>query len=207
MAGTSFKTSKLPLKPTKNCFILYVIFNPTQVLFTTVTELTNGTNQPKEKPPVDRRKFRKKTPYERIEPKLELDAFLADYFVIEPRAMIFTVLPGYSKKVIPPSRRLPVPPSLSTLYKKDMVDKPSEELQEYCRNLYPSLLLSQKESDIVEFLTRKQSQSKLWFSQRIGLITGSIVKSVLGTPISSPSHSLIVKICQPNAAFYSEPTE
>lgn len=62
--------------------------------------------------------------------------------------------------------------------------------------------------DLIERLTKKQSNSKIWFRFRTGRITASVFKRVCRTSISNPSISLINQICNPqNCYFYSPQTE
>lgn len=55
----------------------------------------------------------------------------------------------------------------------------------------------------VELSTRGQYHSKLWQTHRAGRITASNAKAAITTDITNPSRSIIVKICYPEAAKFS----
>ena len=156
------------------------------------------------------RGVKKRTPYDhypRNEADKACDNFLEDYFQHDPKAIIYSTIPKFSKSFIPASAVLPLPKSFSTLYQKDWTSLPYEDLIEKCKIIYEGLKITQEESDAVEKATASQHLSSTWFEQRIGRITASVAKSVISTPISTPAKTTVLKICEPNAAFYSKPTE
>lgn len=162
---------------------------------------------PSKKKEFDPKKYRKLTPYERCDRKTQFSIFLEDYFQLDPKAMLFATLKGYSEPFIPASSLLPIPKPLSSLYNKELTTLPYEELKKYCEELFPTIRVTEAESNAVEYLTRKQSQSSVWFDHRIGRITASVAKSALATPINAPSKTVVLKMCEPNAEFHSKPTE
>lgn len=153
---------------------------------------------------------RMRTPYDR-HPRNEadkaFDRFLEDCFKHDPKAIIFSTIPKYSKPFIPASAVLPLPKPLSTLYQKELISLPYDDLVGKCTIIYEELKITQEESDAVERATASQHLSPTWFEQRIGRITASVAKSVTTTSTLTPAKTTVLKICEPNAAFYSKPTE
>lgn len=79
------------------------------------------------------------------------------------------------------------------------------ELIEKCKNI--NVTVSDEERKAVEFSTRNQSNSSLWFKQTAGCITASNLQSACHTDPDNPSKSLILKVCYPEAHKFSvEPT-
>lgn len=176
-------------------------------MYSTVSQMNRKSTQENQVTPYDRTKYRKLTPYEKNQPKRDMDNFLEDYFQLDSKAMIYAVLPQYCEHFIPVSSRLSLPDTLSGLYRKDLIDLSFSELISHCEAISEQVQVTQSESDSIESLTRSQSKSKLWFSYRIGRITASVVKSVVSTSVDTPALSLIQKICQPNASFHAKQTE
>lgn len=59
----------------------------------------------------------------------------------------------------------------------------------------------------VEKETRQQSKSSKWFAFRAGRITASNAKAVCRTSVTTPSRSLVKRVCYPEATqFWSAPT-
>ncbi len=54
----------------------------------------------------------------------------------------------------------------------------------------------------VEFKTKEQAQSKLWYQMRAGRITVSHFKSACQTNSAQPSISLIIAICHPEMSKF-----
>ena len=95
-----------------------------------------------------------------------------------------------------------LPPTLSDLYE---VSNHLYEVSNLKLGYYDLLKVaentiisvSSEQSKAVEFKTRDQFNSKLWFRMRTGRVTASKFKSVCCTDPASPSLSLIMSICHP----------
>ncbi|KAF4517657.1 hypothetical protein B566_EDAN002889 [Ephemera danica] len=85
--------------------------------------------------------------------------------------------------------------------------KYSSKLAEINKPNYPQSLSLFEEASAVEQATRKQSHSKMWYHQRTGRVSASVMKLVCHTDPHSPSISLVKQICYPIASkFKSEAT-
>ena len=112
-------------------------------------------------------------------PKVEdKEQFLTSLRQIRPSAVVFCSLeplphlqaPVNSRPAI---RKLPLP--LSSLYKQEYVRLEEEELNALCQEKFTEgvIKISNDEAAYLEESTKLQSQSLLWFEQRIGRITAS----------------------------------
>ena len=92
------------------------------------------------------------------------------------------------KKVSAPTQRLPA--GLRSLYGGE-----HEYLAARCEEVASSLKVTEDEVRDVEESTRLQAHSLVWFEQRAGRITSSVVHDVLHTRMEAPAKSVIKKIC------------
>ena len=90
-----------------------------------------------------------------------------------------------------------LPNLLTYLYDKTTLSMSFPDLLNRCDEVYNSISLSVQQASRVEEDTRQQSNSKVWFEQRLGRVTASKLHSVLHTELSNPSVSLIKSICYP----------
>lgn len=93
------------------------------------------------------------------------------------------------KKVAPPRQRLPA--GLRTLHQ----GVPSDLTARCDEVVRGGLRVTPDEARYVEETTRLQSNSLVWYEQRAGRITSSVVHQVLHTNHTHPSQSLIRRIC------------
>ena len=70
-----------------------------------------------------------------------------------------------------------------------------DDLAARCKKVVNSLKVTAEEVWDVDESTRLQSHSRMWFEQRAGRITPSVVHDVLHTGMDAPAKSLIKKIC------------
>ena len=70
-----------------------------------------------------------------------------------------------------------------------------DDLAARCEKVVNSLKVTAEEVWDVDESTRLQSHSRVWFEQRAGRITPSVVHDVLHTGMEAPAKSLIKKIC------------
>ena len=89
---------------------------------------------------------------------------------------------------------------LSELYKPENLLLNYGELLKVCETC--DISVSQEQAKAVEFNTKSQSKSPLWFSMRTGRITASRFKVASCTNPSSPSISLIMAICHPEISRF-----
>ena len=116
-----------------------------------------------------------------------------------------SLVPNLNKPFVPKDTNT-LPNPLSSLYDEDSVGLTHDQLSSRCESI--SLTLSETDCKNIEFATRKQSTSPVWFEQRRGRITASRLRAVCHTNIESPSKSLIKAISYPEAhRFSSEATK
>ena len=87
---------------------------------------------------------------------------------------------------------------------------PFPEILKACEALYDTvyITITPEQVNMVELKTRGQSKCKLWYEQRAGHITASVLQKVLHTDFSKPSVSLLKSICYPHATkFFSDACE
>jgi len=95
-----------------------------------------------------------------------------------------------------------VPKPLSnSLFKEECIQLDYIELLQQCQQI--SLEVTPGECQAIETLTRKQSQSKVWYQQRAGRITASNPKSACKTNTAKPAKSLVKYTCYPEAQKFS----
>lgn len=111
------------------------------------------------------------------------------------KAAILSVTPGYSHRYIPRQMTQDLPPDLTLLYDPACLKKPLNELQEKSKVFFDSMSVTDHQAQNVEHSTKAQSSCKLWHSMRAGRITASNFKAACRTSTSTPSESLIKKIC------------
>lgn len=86
---------------------------------------------------------------------------------------------------------------LSALYDSSNLDLGYYDLLKLSNTTLVTVTAEQRKA--VEIKTRDQSNSRLWFSMRTGRVTASKFKSACHTDPASPSLSLVMGICHPEA--------
>jgi len=132
-------------------------------------------------------------------PLMNIKTFYSKLKVANPRAVILSIIPEYSKNFIPVSYTNKFPVNLSTLYKPEYLDLTYDLLLTECEKVFNSLQVTKEQAINLEKETRKQAKSRMWFNYRAGRITASKLKSAVCTDPSQPSQSLIKAICYPES--------
>ena len=116
------------------------------------------------------------------------------------KPVILSLVPNHNKSYVSEEvKSLPEP--LTSLFKEDFINLAFDELQLKCKAV--TLKTSEKDAINVEFQTRDQSTSSVWFEQRSGRITASRLHAVCHTSTEKPSKSLIKGVCYPGAYKFS----
>ena len=102
---------------------------------------------------------------------------------------------------IPKSHTLDYPTPLQSLHDPKFLKLEYTDLLSTCAKV--NLHVNENMVSAVEFATRDQSKSKLWFKYRAGRITASKMKSVCKSDPCLPSQSLIKTICYPEAFSFT----
>ncbi|XP_028415497.1 uncharacterized protein LOC114538527 [Dendronephthya gigantea] len=111
----------------------------------------------------------------------------------------------YYSSFIPMSATEVLPKPIMSYGSEESLKLDHNQLMNECQKL--TLKITAKQVAVLEAETRRQSNSKLWFTHRAGRITASRLKSVVRTNPEKPSKSLIKSICYPEAyRFSSEAT-
>jgi len=92
-------------------------------------------------------------------------------------------------------------PLQDSLFKEKCIQLDYIELLQQCQQI--SFEVTPDECQAIGTLTRKQSQSKVWYQQRAGHITASNLKSACKTNTAKPAKSLVKSICYPEAHKFS----
>ena len=132
-------------------------------------------------------------------PLMNMETFYSKLKVANPKAVILSIIPEYSKSFIPVSCTDEFPVNLSTLYKPEYLDLSYNLLLIECEKVFDSLTVTKEQATNLEKETRKQANSKMWFHYRAGRITASELKSAASTDPAQPSQSLIKAVCYPES--------
>ena len=107
----------------------------------------------------------------------------------------------YYCSFIPMSATEALPKPVMSYRSEESLKLDHEQLMNECQKL--TLEATAKQVAALEAETRKQSNSKLWFTHRAGRITASKLKSAVRTNQEKPSKSLIKSICYPEVHRFS----
>ena len=132
-------------------------------------------------------------------PLMNMETFYSKLKVANPKAVILSIIPEYSKNFIPVSCTNKFPVNLSTLYKPEYLDLSYDLLLTECEKVFNSLVVTKEQATNLEKETRKQAKTRMWFHYRAGRITASKLKSTACTDPAQPSQSLIKAICYPES--------
>ena len=124
------------------------------------------------------------------------EMFLRELQQISPSAVVFSSL-APSSRAAPPTpviRKLPSP--LTALQKQVYANMSQCELNAACEDVFKSIIISQEECAYLEECTRLQSQSRLWFEQRVGRITASKFSAVAHASFHPPPAYLIKQLME-----------
>ena len=130
---------------------------------------------------------------------MSIDNFFVELKKVNPSAAILSTVLEHSDNFVPKSCTNDLPVCLSSLYNSRYFDLPYHELLTECIKVYDSIAVTHQQATSLEKITRKQSNSKVWFRHRAGRITASRFKAASSTNIALPSQSLIKAICYPES--------
>ena len=124
------------------------------------------------------------------------------------KPVLLSLVNGFNDDFVPLYVKGILPQPLTALYDQKYEEMPFLEILKACEALYDTVTITPEQANTVELKTRGQSKCKLWYEQRAGHITASILRKVLHTDFSKPSVSLLKSICYPQTTkFFSEACE
>ena len=124
------------------------------------------------------------------------------------KPVLLSLVNGFNDDFVPLYVKGILPQPLTALYDQKYEEMPFPEIIKACEALYDTVTITPEQANTVELKTRGQSKCKLWYEQRAGHITASILRKVLHTDFSKPSVSLLKSICYPQTTkFFSEACE
>lgn len=94
---------------------------------------------------------------------------------------------------------------LRLLYDRKTVQMSPPVLADHCAKIFARLEISEQACQAIEKRTRKQALSVNWFAYRAGRITASTLYDGCHTSLSTPSLSLVKRICAPQSINVSAP--
>ena len=100
------------------------------------------------------------------------------------KSSILSVIPPYSKEVIPKTLHEVFPNALSELYNKENVGKDFKDVIDMAKTV--DVAVTPEEVAAREKETKKQSCTDTWFIFRAGRVTASIVHAVCKTDQAQP---------------------
>ncbi|KAK3929123.1 Chromatin modification-related protein YNG2 [Frankliniella fusca] len=135
-----------------------------------------------------------------VRPPLDEDSvksFLSKIHDVFDQAAILRVVPEFADEYAAPSVNLPL--ALGDLFDSKFCNLSYDELCLEARKVFASgcVNITFDQSKLIERRTRKQSLSTVWKTLRAGLVTASVMYSLLHTDLEDPSISLIKKCCYP----------
>ncbi|KAK6175862.1 hypothetical protein SNE40_014241 [Patella caerulea] len=123
--------------------------------------------------------------------------------VEENKPVCLSVKEDFNHQFIPETLQPKYPMILSNLYDDTMVYTSKEVLLSHCKQLKSTIVITDEDISNVEYHTRRQADSKLWYRFRTGRVTASRMKAVCSTSCQNPSMSLLKSICYPTEANFS----
>ena len=124
------------------------------------------------------------------------EMFLRELQQISPSSAVFSSLAPLSKTVPPTPVVRKLPSLLTALQKQVYTNMSPNELNAACEDVFKSIILSQEECAYLEESTQLQSQSRLWFEQRVGRITASKFSVVAHASVDPPPTYLIKQLME-----------
>ena len=116
---------------------------------------------------------------------------------------VLSVVSGYCDDYVPSVLAIDLPLVLSDLYESSNLDLGYYDLLQLSSRTVVTVTAEQRKA--VETKTRDRSNCRIWFRMHTGRITASKFKSVCHTDPASPSLSLIMRICHPEAFIFKTP--
>ncbi|XP_072028778.1 uncharacterized protein [Amphiura filiformis] len=135
--------------------------------------------------------------------QLEIDAFCEAIHRSASKPAILSLVPPYSGDFVPKATDCNLPGRLDKLYDIQQETQSYHQILGKCEDFVKTFTVTERQSSRVEELTRKQSESKLWYGFRAGRITASKLKQVCHSDPRIPAKSLINTICYPDKHKFS----
>ena len=126
------------------------------------------------------------------------EMFLRELQQISPSSVVFSSLAPSSRPTLLSTARVirKLPSPLTALCKKIYTNMSKSELNAACEDVFKGIILSWEECAYLEECTRLQSQSRLWFEQRVGRITASKFLAVAHASLDPPPAYLIKQLME-----------
>ena len=107
------------------------------------------------------------------------EAELTDYYLKLSKAkhkpVLLSLINGVNDYFVPLYIKGILPQPLTALYNQKHQEIPFPEILKVCEALYDTVTITPEQANIVEQKTRGQSKCKLWYEQRAGRITASVL--------------------------------
>lgn len=137
----------------------------------------------------------------------ETKTFMALLCNTNDRAVLLSVMPGYSELYAPVTANAAGPKDLTELFDEKCIEMDRQELIQHCASHIETIEVTESQAEYVEQQTRHQFKCKEWYQYRSGRVTASHAKSVCSTSIKDPSNCLVKAICHPiTTKFHSKAT-
>ncbi|KAL1423801.1 hypothetical protein MTO96_003721 [Rhipicephalus appendiculatus] len=135
----------------------------------------------------------------------EWASFLSSCHASGCRPALLSLEENFAKDYVPVATKFPTA-ALGNLQGDD-VPATWENVEAHCCRIAGTLSLEKEVAEEIEKETRQQSKSSKWFAFRPGRVTASNAKAVCRTSVTTPSRSLVKRVCYPEATqFWSAPT-
>ncbi|KAJ1522463.1 hypothetical protein ONE63_001653 [Megalurothrips usitatus] len=124
-------------------------------------------------------------------------SFLSKIHDVFDQAAILRIVPEFADDYAIPCVELPL--ALGDLFDLKYTNLSYDELVLEARDIFASgrIKITLEQTKLIERRTRKQSLSIVWKTLRAGLVTASVMYSLLHTDIEDPSITLIKRCCYP----------
>ncbi|XP_053686365.1 uncharacterized protein LOC128735912 [Sabethes cyaneus] len=93
--------------------------------------------------------------------------------------------------------------NLQLLYVVENISKNLKQLREAALAIYAAMKRDSAKLNAINAITKKQKDSKWWFTFRSGRIAASVLKEICHTTITKPSVSLLRRVCYPEVTQFS----
>ncbi len=119
-------------------------------------------------------------------------------------AGVLLISPDHSENFVPEPMKVPLPKPLGQLFRKEFIGLSLQELIDIsAQKVIPEVKITPSQASMIASLSISQTESKWWNRYRAYRVTASIFLAVLRTSLTTPSISLIKRICYPEAAKFS----
>ncbi|KAL1415836.1 hypothetical protein MTO96_028619 [Rhipicephalus appendiculatus] len=127
-------------------------------------------------------------------------SFLSSCHASGCRPALLSPEENFAKDYVPVATKFPTA-ALGNLQGDD-VPATWENVEAHCCRIAGTLSFEKEVAEEIEKETRQQSKSSKWFAFRAGRITASNAKAVCRTSVTTPSRSLVKRVCYPEATQF-----